>query len=229
MRLPGFIQRPRAFTLIEMVLAMGVMAIVLVVINAAFFSAIRLRQRTADAVDEAQPVQQALTVLRRDLQCAIAPSGTLSGDFKAGAVNEPNMSQNASIEIYTTTGALHDNEPWGDIQKVTYELKDPTVRTASGGKDLVRSITRNLLSTTSPDVQDQWMMGGVQTIKFECFDGTQWLDNWDTTTSNTNLPVAVRVSIQLANDPADPPVAMVVPVVSQSATNQLQTVASTGN
>ena len=35
------------------------MAIVLVVMNGVFFSALRLRDRTADAVDDALPVQQA--------------------------------------------------------------------------------------------------------------------------------------------------------------------------
>jgi general secretion pathway protein J len=223
----------RGFTLIEMVLAVGVMAIVLVVINAAFFTALRLRERTADVVDEAQPVQQAVTFLRRDLLCAVSPVGILSGDFKVGNVSEPNINQSAAIELYTATGALRDSEPWGDVQKVTYELKEPAVRTASGGKDLFRSVTRNLLNTVTPESDDQWVMGGVQDITFECYDGTQWISTWDTTLSNTNLPVAVRVRIQLASGAGDAsdqqPIEMVVPIVAQSATNQIQTIASTGN
>jgi len=226
-------RRVRGFTLIEMVLAVGVMAIVLVVINAAFFTALRLRERTADVVDEAQPVQQAVTFLRRDLLCAVSPVGILSGDFKVGNVSEPNMNQNAAIELYTATGALRDSEPWGDVQKVTYELKEPAVRTTSGGKDLFRSVTRNLLNTVTPESDDQWVMGGVQDITFECYDGTQWISTWDTTLSNTNLPVAVRVRVQLASGTGDAsdqqPIEMVVPIVSQSATNQIQTIASTGN
>jgi len=225
-------QRMDAFTLIEMVLAIGIMAMVLVVVNSIFFSAVRLRERTLAAVDEAQPAQQAVTVIRRDLQCAMPPSGILSGDFKAGNVSELNMSQPAAIELYTATGALREEEPWADIQKVTYELKPPAVRTVDGGKDLIRSVTRNLLNTVSPDVQDQWMMSDVQDIRFECFDGAQWLDTWDTTGSNTNLPVAVRVSIQLAGGPGRSanrqPIEIVVPITSQSSTNQLQTATSAG-
>jgi len=221
-------QRVDAFTLIEMVLAIGVMAMVLVVVNSIFFSAVRLRERTLAAVDEAQPTQQTVTIMRRDLQCVMAPSGILSGDFKAGNVSEMNMGQPAAVEMYTTTGALREEEPWADIQKVTYELKPPTVRTTDGGNDLIRSVTRNLLNTVSPDVKDQWMMSDVQDIKFECYDGTQWLDTWDTTMGNTNLPVAVRVSIQLASGPNRQPIQIIVPITSQSSTNQLQTVASTG-
>jgi type II secretion system protein J len=221
------------FTLIEMVLAVGVMAIVLVVINSAFFTALRLRERTADVVDEAQPVQQAVTFLRRDLLCVRPPGGILAGDFKVGSVSEPNMSQNAAIELYTATGALRDSEPWADVQKVTYELKEPTERTANGGKDLVRSVTRNLLNMITPEVDDQWVMGGVQDITFECYDGTQWLSQWDTTLGNTNLPIAVRVRIQLASAAGggsdQQPIEMVVPIVSQSTTNLVQTATSSGN
>ena len=55
--LPAALQS--AFTLIEMILAIGVAAIVLVAINAVFFSALHLREVTQAAVDEATPVNQA--------------------------------------------------------------------------------------------------------------------------------------------------------------------------
>ncbi len=215
------------FTLIEMILAIGVAAIVLVAINAVLFSALHLREITQAAVDDATPLDQAVTILRRDLQCAVPPepNGVLTGDFKAGNVTSLGLSQPVDIEIFTATGALHDNEPWGDIQRVTYELKDPATRTAAG-KDLVRSITRNLLSSTTLDVQDQPLLSGVESIRFSCFDGTQWLDTWDTTdttTSDTNLPVAVRVLIQMAGNNTDnthpQPVQLLVPMDSQSCTN----------
>jgi type II secretion system protein J len=216
-----------AFTLIEMILAVGVSAIVLVAINAVLFSALHLREVTQAAVDDATPLDQAITILRRDLQCAVSPepNGVLTGDFKAGNVTSLGLSQPVDVEIFTATGALHENEPWGDIQRVTYELKDPAIRTAAG-KDLVRSITRNLLSSTTLDVQDQPLLSGVESIKFSCFDGTQWYDAWDTTdttTANTNLPAAVRVLIQMAGNNTDntrpQPIQILVPIDSQSRTN----------
>jgi general secretion pathway protein J len=215
------------FTLIEMILAVGVSAIVLVAINAVLFSALHLREVTQAAVDEATPLTQALTILRRDLQCAVPPepNGVLTGDFKTGNVTSLGLSQPVGVEIYTATAALHDNEPWGDIQRVTYELKDTADHTAAG-KDLVRSVTRNLLSSTTLDVQDQPLLSGVESVKFSCFDGSQWLDTWDTTdttTSDTNLPVAVRVLIQMAGNNTDntrpQPVQILVPIDSQSRTN----------
>ena len=217
------------FTLIEMILAVGVAALVLAVIGSVFFAALHLREVTQAAVDAATPVDQALVVMRRDLQCVVTPTnGTsriLSGDFRIGTLTSPGVSQPVAIEMFTATGVLRDNAPWGDIQKVTYELKDPADRNATG-RDLYRSVTRNVLAVTTPDVEDQWMLGGVQSIEFSCFDGSQWSDTWDTTgvtSGNTNLPVAVRVRIQLAgsNPAATQPIEILVPIDSQSRTNAL--------
>ncbi|HEY5233284.1 MAG TPA: type II secretion system protein GspJ [Verrucomicrobiae bacterium] len=218
-----------AFTLIEVILAIGVASIVLIAINAVFFTALHLRTATADAVDAAEPVDQALTIMRRDLQCAVPPqaSGVLSGGFKIGNVTSTGISDPVSAEIYTADGALSANAPWGDIQRVTYELKDSTTAT---GKDLYRSVTRNLLTETTPDVKDQLMIRGVDSVQFSAYDGSQWDNSWDTTdttSANTNLPVAVRVDIQLAGSVKDSsPIEIVVPIDSQSRTNSTGTVGS---
>ena len=221
-----------AFTLIEMVLAIGVAAIVLIAVNAVLFTSLRLRDATTDVVDAATPVDQAVTFLRRDLECVVTPtngtSKVLSGDFRVGNVSSAGVPEPVAIEMFTATGALSVNAPWGDIQRVTYELKQSTDRNAVG-KDLVRSVVRNLLTMTTPEVQDQLMLSGVQNIKFTCFDGAQWQDTWDTTGATsvyTNLPLAVRVDIQMAGNSAAnaQPIEIVVPIDSQSRTNAVITV-----
>ena len=54
----------------------------------------------------------------------------------------------AGLDFFTSTGALSDKAPWGDIQEVFYELKAPTDRNQAG-MDLVRCVNRNLLATTT--------------------------------------------------------------------------------
>jgi type II secretion system protein J len=213
-----------AFTLIEMILAIGVAAIVLIVVCTIFFAAIRLRNATQDAVDNAKPADLALFTMKRDLECIVTPTnGTtkvLSGDFRVGDITSSGNDEPVAIEMFTATGQLTDKEPWSDIQRVTYELRDPVNRNTPG-KDLFRSVTRNLLSPTIPEVEDQWMMSGVQSLTFSCYDGVQWWNTWDTTgltSANTNLPVAVRVDIQPVGNQMSP-IEMVVPIDSQSRTN----------
>jgi type II secretion system protein J len=216
------LRRRHAFTLIELILAIGVMAIVLIAINGVFFSAMRLREKTLDAVGESLPTQNALSIMRRDLQGAMPPAadGILSGDFRVGNVMTLGTGQPVDIEMYTTTGAMHDNEPWSEIQKVTYQLRQPENR-QQPGRDLFRSVTRNLLSNMSPLPEDQFMLSGVESIQYSCYDGAAWYDTWDSTVT-TNLPSAVRVRILMTNPGGgiQKPIEMLIPIDSQSRTNQ---------
>jgi type II secretion system protein J len=229
------------FTLLEMILAVGVAAIVLMAVSAAFFTALHLQASTQAAVDAATPVDQALAVLRRDLQCVVTPTnGTskmLSGDFKIGQVFSPGLIVPAAIEMYTATGALSSapDAPWGDIQRVTYELERPADRSAPG-MELVRSVTRNLLSTVTPDVENQPLLSGVGNIQFSCYDGAQWYNTWDTTdptAGNTNLPLAVRVQIQMVGDnnaaSGRSAIEILVPLDSQARTNAVLAAANSGS
>jgi type II secretion system protein J len=229
----------RAFTLLEMILAVGVAAIVLLAVSAAFFTALHLQASTQAAVDEATPVDQALAVLRRDLECVVTPtngtSKVLSGDFKVGQVSSLGINAPVAVEMYTATGALSSapDAPWGDIQRVTYELERPATG-STPGMELVRSVTRNLLSTLTPDVENQPLLSGVENIQFSCYDGVQWYNTWDTTdptSGNTNLPLAVRVQIQMAAGGGAgnrSPIEILVPIDSQSRTNAVLSTANTG-
>ena len=220
----------KAFTLVEMILAIGVAAIVLVAVNAVLFTALHLREVTTNVVDAATPVDQTCTVLRRDLQCMVTPtngtSKVLSGGFRAGnGLTSIGVTDPVAVEMFTATGALSENSPWADIQRVTYELKNSA--DGSGRRDLYRSVTRNLLSINPPDVADQLLLSGVQSVTFSGYDGTQWNEVWDTTdpnTSTTNLPVAVRVQIQMAGaDKTTEPIQLVVPIDSLTRTNMVLT------
>jgi len=233
----------RAFTLMELLIGLTVSAIVLSVIGGVFYGALQLRNKNAAAFNEKLPLNRAVAIIQRDLAGIVIPSTnglvntniavfgplvtgettTSGGASSATAMSQPNVT-----EFYTTTGVLDDDQPWGEVQKVSYQLVAPTTQTA--GKDLVRFVTRNVLAASTDDQStQQWLMGGVQNITFSYYDGTQWIDTWDTTAANattglTNmLPVAVKVQIELASEgsgsPAKTPVELVVPLFVQINTN----------
>jgi type II secretion system protein J len=235
----------RAFTLIEAILALGIFALVLVSINTAFFAALRLRQKTSEMVEESLPLTHALTVLRRDLQNTVPPGGVLAGDFRSGgpggatgggnssststarATRGLSTASNVGLDFFTSTGALSDGAPWGDIQEVNYQLQEPADRAHTYGRDLVRTVTRNLLATTTQATDVQRLVGNIEDLQFLYFDGTQWRDSWDTSAGDTGLPAAVRVRIQPASSDGPTlrgvqPLEMVVLLESQSVTNQNQ-------
>jgi type II secretion system protein J len=219
----------KAFTLIEMLLAVAICAIVLVAINGVFATAVRLRDKTTDAVEQGLPINRALDILCRDLKGTVGPGGFLAGDFKCGAqamgasMGLSGEAGSAGLDFYTSTGNISDKAPWGDVQEVFYELKSPSDRNQQG-MDLMRCLNRNLLATTTQTPETQRLMGNVQALEFDCYDGMQWRNTWDTSNGDTNLPVAVRVRIKLAARAGEDasklqPVEMLVPLISQTRTN----------
>jgi len=219
----------KAFTLIEMLLAVAICAIVLVAINGVFATAVRLRDKTSEAVEEALPVNRAISMMVRDLKGTVGPGGYLAGDFRCGAqamgatMGLSGEAGSAGLDFFTSTGTLSDKAPWGDIQEVFYELKASSDRNQTG-MELVRCVNRNLLATTTQTPEIQSLITNVQTLQFDCYDGTQWRNTWDTSAGDTNLPTAVRIRIQLAARQGETigsqqPLEMLVPLVSQTRTN----------
>src|SRR5215831_8141510 len=99
-----------AFTLVEVMLALAVSAIVLAAMGGVFFSAMRLRDRTVAMVDEAGPLQRAVNFLRRDLRGAVPPGGVMQGDFKIGPFNT-GLSQGFGLQLFTSTATIGDDTP----------------------------------------------------------------------------------------------------------------------
>ncbi len=213
-----------AFTLVEVILAIAIFATVLAAVNAVFFGGLRLRERTTRVAEEALPMDRAVAVLKRDLSAILPPNtnypvalaGAMSSDTTAPGINQP-----VALEIFTASGVLTDDKPWGAVQRVDYSLQVPTNRYDYAGRDLVRNVTRNLLSTATDLPEQQTLLEDVQNLKFNYFDGTNWVDTWSVTLSN--IPQAIRVSIDFAVNPRDSrvraPIKLMVPVINQALTN----------
>ena len=215
------------FTLIEVLLAVGIFAIVLFAINTVFFSALKLERATSRAVDARAPLNQAFAMLRQDLQGAVQPmtnSTLLPRNFTTGGRSGGlGSSQAGSLEFYTTTGVTRDDAPWGDLQKVRYELVASADRATATGQNLVRVITRNVLATTTAEEDEQLLMSDVESVEFLCYNGADWRNTWDTSAGDVGLPQAVRVCVQLATENqtklSRQPLELLVPISTVLLTN----------
>lgn len=238
----------RAFTLLELLLAVLVFSIVLGAIHVVFFSALKLRNKTSEAIERSLPLQQTLAIIKRDLANLVPPGGPLAGALQStptftpsaggtgGTTTGNSMSRSLNRgngpEFYTAVGVVDERASWGEIERVTYHLAPPTNN--APGMDLMRSVTRNLLPVTQEQNEDQFLMGGVQAITFKYFDGNDWKDTWDSTLVDSatglsnNLPSAIKVELQLYTEtesfgtPA--PVELIVPVPVLARTNVTATI-----
>lgn len=200
-----------AFTLLEVLIAIAVFAIVLAAINTVFYSALKLRNKTIASLDETEPIDHAFATIRHDLANIVAPTST-NYLFQTTMISQPQFGQ-ITPDMYTAVGQIDGLSPWGDIQKISYGLMPSADGT---GRDLVRLVSHNLLATTTETPEKQWLLGGVQNIAFHYFDGTQWADVWDTTTQS-NLPAAIKVDLDLNNKNQ---MHMLVALDTQVRTNQ---------
>jgi type II secretion system protein J len=220
----SLISEIRGFTLIEVLIALSVCAVVLVAVNSVFYTALRLRNTTTDAIEASMPVEQALNSIQHDLANIVySTNGTFFGQLQT--VNLTNaLPGQIGPDFYTSTAQLDGISPFGNIQKIDYALAAPTNRIGAG-QDLVRAITRNLLPVTQPAQPDekQVILSGVQSVIFTYYDGSQWQTSWDTT-QQTNMPLAIKVQIQMAPQrnqtyAQNQPLELVVPVDIMVTTN----------
>ncbi len=223
-RSSGAVERQsRAFTLVELVLALGIAGIVLTAISSVFFGAMKLRDSTVRVAEQTAPVERALDVLKKDV-AGIVPPGDLAGAMGTDATMI-GVNQTLIVEIFTTSGLIRDDSPFGDVQKIDYWLQEPTNRNGAVGKDLIRGVTRNLLPVTPVAPEAHKLLGGVDSFRFSFFDGTNWQDAWPT--ANSNTPVAMKAFLTFATpkggSPVSPPVQFIVPVLIESSTNLSQT------
>jgi len=220
--------RPSGFTLIEVLLAVAVFSIVLAAINSVFFAALRLRNRSYAAFDKALPIQQAIAIVKRDLEGIMFPGGPLAGSFQTTSTNLDPFSASIGLRVSpdfsTTSGYADSYSPWSEVQKVAYFLAPSTNN--SVGKDLIRSVHHNLLPVMTDEPVKQWLMGGVESMGLSYFDGLVWTEVWDSSTA-TNLPKAIKVQISLVQDVGRrtvlAPVELIVPVLVQGVTNSTTT------
>jgi general secretion pathway protein J len=218
-------RRAHAFTLIEVLLAVAVFAIVLAAINSVFFGALRLRNKTSQAFENALPLQHAVAIIKRDLEGIMLPGGTMSGQFQSAPTNFNTatvpVGTRVSPDIFTSSGLIDDVSPWAEVQKVAYYLSDPTNNAL--GKDLIRSISRNPLPVTAADQpEQQWLMSGIEAMALQYYDGRTWTETWDSSLT-TNLPMAIKVQIALFSETGQragsAPVEIIFPIMVQPRTN----------
>ena len=97
----------RAFTLIEMILALAIAGTVLIAINSVLFGALHLRARTTEVTEQTLPMDRAVATLKQDLSCIMQPgtngSNTIIGLMGTDATGT-GLTQTPLLEIYTRAG-----------------------------------------------------------------------------------------------------------------------------
>jgi type II secretion system protein J len=219
----------RAFTLLELLIATAVGAVVLLVIQTTYFGALRLHNTTHDRIEQDLTMQRALAIVRRDFAGLLLPGGTLSGQFQTdnfSSVGGETHGERIGPDMFTSSGRIDGYNPFSEVQRVAFYLAQGS--TAEGAnrdaKNFVRVITRNLLPVQEADSgEEQVLLEGVLSASITFYDGTAWTDTWDSEATST-LPRALKLSLVMAppsgSQSASAPIELVVPVLVRTTTSE---------
>jgi type II secretion system protein J len=213
--------RTGGFTLLELLIATAVGAVVLVVIQTSFFGALRLHNTTHARAEADLSLQRALGIIRRDFAGLMLPGGVLSGQLQTTVFSSSlgdSFGERVTPDLFTTSGKVDGWNPFSEAQMVAYFLA-PT-HDGSGAKDLVRAVKRNLLPVQDQPGEPQVLLRGVMEATLEFYDGAGWIGEWDSE-STSMLPNALKLRLVLATEAGQrastEPVELVVPVLVKTS------------
>lgn len=187
----------RAFTLLEMLVALGLMGLLGTALYASLHTGLRAQRSATAAVDPVRSVALALGLLGRDLGSALPPAGVLAGAF-VGQDGTDAATQKAADTLAWYGAVRQPKEGETDVAKIetaVTSLEDTAERV------LVRRETRNLLAPTEQTPEEEVLCRKVISLNLRYFDGSSWLDAWDSTAQGDVLPLAVEATLEIERAP----------------------------
>lgn len=176
----------RGFTLVEILVAVAVAALLLSTIYGVFQTVAGAKQRLDQEGENYHQARVIFDRLSRELRGVYAPSSNQRSRFEGGTND-----RGETYLRFTTTASTPLSG--GGIGEVSYLLQqDPD--NPAGRKVLERS--EQGLTSAAQTVQGYRIASGIETLTLRFFDQGTWSDQWPAATP-VNLPTAVEVSLQL--------------------------------
>jgi type II secretory pathway component PulJ len=235
--------RVRGITFLELIVAFAVTAIIVPGIVAAFIKGLTFQAHINAAAEAPKEIIGLEDKIKQLISGAMLTASTTDTnsyfvvDSSSGSqtglgdtlvftgFGERTPGSVLSVDVNEDFETLNnDAGPWGGLEEVSISM------TPAGQ---VGSLTGLFLREQRPPDSDitqggfeSLLDGNVQSISFECFDGTNWDSTWDTRTSTSarRLPAAVRVTYVLTQDPNTQHVFIVrLPMSDVTPTNPVTT------
>jgi prepilin-type N-terminal cleavage/methylation domain-containing protein len=195
------------FTLLELMVAMSLMVVVASCLYTSLYTGFRAYRSAQAAVDPTSAAINVIELLKQDIGGVLPPGGTLAGAFIGTDSGGLKGVDADSLEFYTThvyvddtqlTGSTTNTPLVGGIGKVALLLEEDSEK-KDGTYLLLRQVTTDLLAPRQMEPEEQVLCTKVASLNFRYFDGSNWLDEWDSTADANSLPLAVEVDIEIAH------------------------------
>lgn len=192
----NLIRRAAGFTLLELILAVTVTAIVSAALFTSMSGAFKTRQQIEDHLSGREAARSVLATLRTDLQCVPPAGGRISGVFIGEDASDMSDADADALTYVTANPNLKTDQDLGDLRQVEIRLLN-----SSEDPDhyvLARLVTGNLLAVATPEPAVQVLARRVVSLNMQYFDGGEWVDEWDSIDRDNEVPIAVEMVLVLA-------------------------------
>lgn len=193
------------FTLIELIAALSIFLVIITASYALFDGGRRLAVRGELHAKRFQAARAAFRALETDLRGVFA-GGSYDTGFvgKSGGTNElPTDSLdfvgfNNQPRLATPATATTAEPPPKDIDisRVAYSIDDDSSTPASGLVRLRTRLVAEVVTVKDPTEGLEEVGADVVGVKFRYYDGTAWVETWDSVTGGTH-PKAVEITLHV--------------------------------
>lgn len=205
----------RAFTLIEIMMALAGGAVILAAIYGIFSRSVHLRDDAMARTREVRLRARAVSVLRNDLRNALVSGGKLAASL-TGSQTSPSGGFSGYLKFTTTTAPdAGADVPTADLQQVEYYIASDSAAQDTQAGRLVRTVDRDLLATVRQAPAEEPLLAGVKSMEVSFFDGESWQESWEVTEDDKSLPAAVKVRLLTVSNAS--PIEVLVPWTTQAA------------
>jgi prepilin-type N-terminal cleavage/methylation domain-containing protein len=189
---------PRGFTLIEMMLAIGVLALILTMLASAFSTIAHSKVHAEGRLMVDREGRSLLWQLTKELRNAVQTPYTVSNVALFGSGHMGNGAPIDTITLSTFSGG-HRRALTGLTPEtiVTYNL---TANPEQQGWYLLQRSQQSGLLTNAVTPQTTTLANNILSLHFRYFDGQRWGESWESSSlpQGRQLPVAVAIQIQMA-------------------------------
>jgi prepilin-type N-terminal cleavage/methylation domain-containing protein len=208
-------RRRRAMTLLEVIIAIALIALLLSALLTFFWETLKVRDQAMLNADRTQVVQQFMAQISEDLRRALPfektgfPLETFNGDRRRLTMLVAPLPPMDTYAFYRESQNVNRTAPQQDLREVTYELWIDPEKTGEDGNPLVGGVLRTERRALLPSVREEEVTDEERNLfyvrhelwshelgylEFRYFDGAQWSTAWEVKKGNP-LPHLVSVTV----------------------------------